>query len=467
MRPFAPRELEARFVLALRALGVANGEIVLVAVSGGADSVALLRLFCAIRAELGLTVFAAHLNHGMRGSASKEDARFVCGLCASLGVPCTLGDSDAPALAARLKTGPEDAARQARYAFLEEARGHVSAKHVALAHHMEDQAETVLLHLARGCGLSGLTGMRGLRGVFVRPLLGEHRETLRSYLTAIGQEWREDETNEDYAYARNLMRGRALPALAALNPNLTETLAGMAERLTVDEQCLCAGAMDIPCRPRRMPYGLCLRAGPLREAHEALRRRALMSVWAELTDNGRVAERLQAYQVEALSTLLGLRSGRSCNLPGGWRGLIGREHLHLLSPACPSDPHEEKPTPLRLEGETRWRGGTLRARPANTGERGNGRRSQVLDGDMLEGAVVRFRRTGDRFRPLGAAGSQPLGQTLIDRGIDRPFRALTPMVASGSRALWLIGMLPAHDAAVTSRTARPIHFSFEGELPWE
>ena len=195
-----------------------------------------------------------------------------------------------------------------------------------------------------------------------------------------------------------------------------------------------------------------------------------MAAWAQGA-GGEALEQLQAPRIEALSALLDLPTGESCNLPGGWRALRGREHLHLLAPECPPDssdsPDSFRAAPLRLEGETRWPGGALRARSAAQGEYGDGLRTQVLDGDALEGANVRFRRPGDRFRPLGAAGSQPLKQTLIDRGIDRPFRRLIPLVARGSRALWLIGLLPAQDAAVTADTRRPIHFTFEGELPWE
>ena len=466
MQPLATHELEARFARALDALGVAPGEGVLVAVSGGADSVALLRLFCAMRAAYSLALHVAHLDHGMRGPASAQDARFVSQLCAALHVPCILGARDVPALAARLKTGPEDAARKARYAFLEEARAGVGARYVALAHHLEDQAETVLLRMARGCGLAGLTGMRAARGAYIRPLLGERRQALRGYLQSIGQGWREDESNADPAYARNLLRQRAVPALEALNPNLAQTLAGMAGRLAVDEDFL-RGLARESLEAKRMPYGLCLRAGPLLGAHEALRRRALMAAWAEHIE-GDVPQPLQAHQVEALSALLGGRAGGSCNLPGGWRGLRGREHLHLLAPEGPPGAPEPMPllVPVQLKGETRWPGGALRARPAQAGETGDGLRTQVLDGDALADAMLRFRQPGDRFRPLGAAGSQPLKQTLIDRGVDRPFRGLIPLVASGSRALWLIGLLPAQDAAVSPRTARPIHFTYEGELPW-
>lgn len=474
MREMTLREahaLEARFARTLDALNVSPEDGVLVAVSGGADSVALLRLFHGLRTGRRPVLYAAHLDHGMRGQASAEDARFVRSLCETLDVPCVLGYRDVPALAARLKTGPEDAARRARYAFLEEARAQTGAKVIALAHHLEDQAETVLLHMARGCGLAGLTGMRPARGEYVRPLLGEHREALRGYLRHIGQDWREDETNADPAYSRNLLRGRILPELASLNANVAEALAGMAERLAVDEDCLRRAALELP-PPKRMPYGLCLPLEGLRGVHEALRRRSLIGAWAGRDAGGaKPDEQLQGAQIEALSALLNGSPGQGCNLPSEWRALRGWTHLHLLAPGRSGDPPKgqaaPRETPLQLEGETRWPGGALLARPAKPGELGDGVRAQVLDGDALEGAVVRFRQAGDRFQPLGAAGSQPLKQTLIDRGIDRPFRALTPMIASGRRALWLIGLLPAQDAAVTGKTTRPIHFAYIGELPWE
>ncbi len=480
-----PHALEARFVLALDALGVALEQGVLVAVSGGSDSVTLLRLFCAVRDRLGLPLCAAHLDHGMRGEAAAEDARFVRVLCDSLDVRCVMGARDVPALSARLHTGPEDAARRARYSFLEEARAQTGMGFIALAHHLEDQAETVLLHMVRGSGLAGLAGMRPVRGRYLRPLLGEHREALRGYLRDLGQDWCEDASNADPAYARNRLRTRIVPELSLLNPNLAASVAGMAARLALDEDCLAQSARCL-ARPERMPYGYCIPIGALRCAHEALRRRALMAAWDGLSPGGvfqskhpaehlvehpaepperQALARLHAGQVAELSALLDAEPGQTCNLPGDWHALRGRNHLHLLSPT--PDPMPNGPTPLLLAGETVWPGGVLAVRPAAPGERGDGIRTQVLDGDLLSGAVVRFRQPGDRFHPLGAAGSQALKQTLIDRGIDRPFRSLIPLVAREERVLWLIGHLPAQDAAVTGRTVRPLHFTYQGELPWE
>ncbi len=467
--------LEARFSGLLDAAGMAPpGSAVLIAVSGGADSVALLRLFCAVRTERKLRLCAAHLNHGIRGDAAAGDAAFVAALCESLAVPCALGERDVPALAALRKAGLEDAARCARYDFLEAARAEAGADCIALAHHAEDQAETVLLHLLRGSGLAGLTGMRPVSGALIRPLLGVHRQALRDYLRDIGQDWREDATNADPSLARNRLRIETLPALAAAAPNLIDRLGGMAARLALDEDCLrqALAALALP-KPRRMPYGACWPVGALGAAHEALRRRALADAWRIVAQDAEEPHRaglrqLEAAHIEALSALLESRRGAACNLPGGWRALRGEAHLHWLAPGEQTEGlYGGQAVPLRLSGETPLPDGSrIVARAALPGEMGDGARTQVLDAALLAGARVRSRRAGDRFHPLGAGGAQALKQTLIDRGVDRPFRQLIPLICAGERVLWILGLLPAQDAAVTARTERAVHFTYDGELPW-
>lgn len=182
---------------------VAPGSHVLAAVSGGADSTALLCLLCEAAKPLRLRVSCAHLDHGLRGERAREDLEFVRALCARLGVPFYEGHADTLALAAQRGGGVEDAARSLRRAFLLDTAREVHADAIALAHHARDQAETVLLHASRGSDLRGLCAMQSRSGPFVRPLLDVEPEALRAYLQKIGQPWREDETNADARFARN------------------------------------------------------------------------------------------------------------------------------------------------------------------------------------------------------------------------------------------------------------------------
>ena len=208
--------MQETFVGRLRgACAVLPGSHVLVAVSGGADSTALLCFFCEIRETYPISVSCAHVEHGIRGAASEGDMRFVKALCEQKNVPFYGGRVDAPGYARAHGCGLEEAARALRYDFLEKTAEAVGTDAIALAHHRGDQAETVLLHAARGSDIRGLCAMRWRRGKLIRPLLDAEPEALRAYLRRIGQPWREDETNACEDYARNRIRRSVLPALAA------------------------------------------------------------------------------------------------------------------------------------------------------------------------------------------------------------------------------------------------------------
>lgn len=197
------------------------GVPVVAAVSGGSDSVALVCAMAALRgrsAEPRQPLVIAHLNHGLRGAAADEDARFVARLAEDLGLACELGRVDLPALAQQAGDGLEAAAREARYAFLEQVAERHSARYVATAHTRDDQVETILHRIVRGTGLRGLAGMTRARSLnasvtLIRPLLAFGRDDLRAYLGEIQQAYRHDATNDDPRFTRNRLRNELLPLL--------------------------------------------------------------------------------------------------------------------------------------------------------------------------------------------------------------------------------------------------------------
>jgi len=204
-----------------------KGRGVLVAFSGGADSTALLVLFCALRSHLDITVAAAHLDHGLRPESAAE-AVAAAAFCRGLGVPFFLKKEDVAGVAARLHCGVEEAGRRARYAFLEEARQACGASWVLTAHHAGDLAEDVLMRLVRGAAWPGLGGMRGVvdepgRHV-LRPLLMQEKAALEAVLTRLGISWQEDGSNASRAWRRNRMRHDVLPLLLAENPSFLESV---------------------------------------------------------------------------------------------------------------------------------------------------------------------------------------------------------------------------------------------------
>jgi tRNA(Ile)-lysidine synthase len=202
-----------------------------VAVSGGADSVALLTLLTKMRAELGVVVSAVHFNHKLRGEASDADEKFVTALAEKLGVALHVGRADVAGKAAREKANLEDAGRRARYGFFERLVEQGVVDVIATAHTMDDQAETVLAHILRGTGIAGLAGIHPVAEHVVRPLLTFRREELRKFLRARKQSWREDATNRDTTRVRARMRKKLLPLLAKeFNPAVIEHVAGLAAR---------------------------------------------------------------------------------------------------------------------------------------------------------------------------------------------------------------------------------------------
>jgi len=227
-----PEEMKRRLAKVLReAEWFRPGLRLAAAVSGGADSVALLTLLAAVRPELGIVLSAVHFNHRLRGRASDADEKFVAALAESLGVTLHIGRSDVAAEARRDRANLEEAARRARYAFFEKIASQQIVDAVATAHTLDDQAETVLAHILRGTGIAGLSGIHRIAGSIRRPLLDFRRAELRSYLRAKKQSWREDASNRDTNRTRARMRKRLLPLLVKeFNRASVEHLAALAER---------------------------------------------------------------------------------------------------------------------------------------------------------------------------------------------------------------------------------------------
>ncbi|MCL2569026.1 MAG: tRNA lysidine(34) synthetase TilS [Oscillospiraceae bacterium] len=213
---------------------IEEGDTVLLALSGGADSVCLARVLLALRGCLGIQVRAAHYNHQLRGEASGRDEAFVCAFCNAFDIPLVVGTGDVAGEAARSGRGIEETAREMRYAFLEATAQALGANKIATGHHADDNVETVLLHLIRGAGIRGLAGIPPQRGQVVRPILALERAEVEAYLSELGQDFVTDATNADMTIRRNALRHQVLPLLRAENPNLAGTVLRQSELLRQD-----------------------------------------------------------------------------------------------------------------------------------------------------------------------------------------------------------------------------------------
>ncbi|MCL1796340.1 MAG: tRNA lysidine(34) synthetase TilS [Clostridia bacterium] len=430
--------LVARVLSELRTRALfSDGQRALVAVSGGLDSMALLHVMLEIREPLQLSVSAAHFEHGIR-TDSDEDARFVRAHCEALGIHCRVGHADVPALASLWRTSLEDAARRARYDFLTMAAAECGAGCIVLGHQLEDQAETLLLHLVHGAGLKGLSSMDVVSDGRVRPFLHTPRAELEAYVAERAIPFRDDSTNTDMRYARNYLRHQVFPLLRRLNPRVSEAMARTAS-IARRADALLDGhtARAIAGRWKRMPYGAFLYLPNLVLSEETAR------VFCGLAG----VPPLDARQTERLV------SRAPCNLPNGWRARFSRERLHLLSAngSGPMPPvHENDFSAVSCDPDTDC----------------DGIRTQVFNTDAIVGAEYRYRREGDVFAPLNGPGTQKLKQTLRDAGIDQPFRDCIPVLARGARILWIVGVKPSAEADNRGAT-RAVRVAYHGDLPWE
>jgi tRNA(Ile)-lysidine synthase len=240
--PSAKNDLPSRLLASLRqASSIHAGDRVGVAVSGGADSVALLLLLLEIRQKLGIVVIVVHFNHQLRGRASDADEQFVAKLAAGLNLDLQTHRADVARLAARSKRNLEDAARRARYEWFSEIAGKKHLTHIATAHTADDQAETVLAHIFRGTGLAGLAGIHSRVDRVIRPLLSFRRAELRGFLRLRKQKWCEDATNRDITRTRARIRRKLIPLLEKqFQPAIVEHLAALADRAQDNEILLAA-----------------------------------------------------------------------------------------------------------------------------------------------------------------------------------------------------------------------------------
>lgn len=398
----------------------ARGKHVLVALSGGADSVALLILLCRARDAGMLRASAAHFEHGMRGAESREDAKFCQSLCARLGVPLALGRTDVPEIARRTGEGLESCARTLRYRFLRETAAALGAELIALGHHADDQAETVLMHLLRGAGPQGIAGMRRLSGDLYRPLIACRKAEIVGFLTEIGQEWREDKTNLVPDNPRNALRHLAIPTLTAVYPGAVPAMARYAEAAAIEDDFV-AHAADAFLEERTKPLPNGHRIDLSGDPEEALLRRALRRLCGPDLKTDKLRE------LVCLETATDIGNGMRAERHGAY--------LYVLRPF-------ERPAAqlINMKGITRLPGiCRLACEDAPPVPERALKQTQVLDREAIDGAVLRTRCEGDRIAPLGMEGTKSLSDYFTDRKLDPPLRDVTPVVARGSEILWVIG----------------------------
>jgi tRNA(Ile)-lysidine synthase len=413
-----------------------SGSRVLVAVSGGADSVALLHLLHRLTPSRHFHLEVAHLDHALRPD-SPADAAHVRELCAQLRVPLHERRIDIAALAKGVRGGLEETAREARRDFLREIAQQRGCDRVALAHQRDDQAETFLLRLLRGAGTAGLAGMRSFDPPFVRPLLPFPREELIAWLASEGLAWREDPSNRDPAFTRNRVRHELLPLLESYQPAIRVRLAELCRQLGDDESDWAARVDAELQRHAEFAAGECrLPCAVLTGASPALAGRLVRAALQQVRGDLR---RLDAGHIRAI---LALASGRrpqgDLSLPGAW---VARRYDQLLLRRLP--PPVPTLAAMTIAGPGHYPLGDGRVLSVDLVERPAGEGGLVVEFDADQVSfplTVRAPQPGDRLHPQGMTGSKKLQDLFVDLKLPREMRQRVALVLGAERLLWVAGL---------------------------
>jgi tRNA(Ile)-lysidine synthase len=465
---------------------------VVVGVSGGADSLCLLHVLCDLAPLLQLSLHVAHLNHGLRPEAA-ADAEFVRDLADALGLPVTLASEDVQGYAYEHRLALEEAARQVRYAFLASTAAAVGASHIVVAHHMNDQAETVLMHFLRGSGAAGLRGMlpimpltdyRALSArassetrdlLLVRPLLAERRTDIDAYCAEQGLVPRMDASNADTRIYRNKLRHHLLPILRGYNPRFDAVLAHTAEVMAGDYELLKRATEDALAAVvvqdqaavssiafhlqlwRDLPVGL--QRATVRGAVIHLRRTLRNINWEHVEHAVRVGREGE--------------TGDSATIAAGLALTVDYRVLRIGPEGdAPhvADPQVGSPVNLLAPGVTELRGGhrvrvVLVPRhelPAEFAENED-RWTVFFDADAVGSTLtLRPRVPGDRFQPLGLGGhSARVNEYMINAKVPAAARPGWPILEGSAGIAWICGLRVDERAAVRGNTERIWHVRFE------
>jgi tRNA(Ile)-lysidine synthase len=484
---------------------LAPGDRVGVAVSGGADSVALLRLLARLRDDLGITLALVHFNHSLRGAESDGDAEFVARLAQTHGLEFLTTREDVGVEAARQRRNLEDMARQLRYAFFDRIVADRRATRIAVAHTADDQAETVLAHVIRGTGLTGLGGIHPVAGSVVRPLLATRREQLREYLRAIDQPWREDSTNRDTTRTRARIREQLLPLLARdFSPAVADHLNQLA-RLAREEESFwealvedsfqalvrkeASNALSIPVDALLHPLKLC--STRTQNAHSAkyndsqplrvLTERLIRRLYAYVRGNRR---ELSAHHVEqVIHVARGAKTGHRAELPGGIivqrnfedltfalapaltpAAVVAHDAASALTPGPQPKPANVAPSNGTAEAANAYEyvvhlplaaattvsipelGKCFRLKLIDWPIAESDTKGDAIDADLLRPPLIlRNWRPGDAYRPHGRRQEQKLRRMFVAGRVCRGDRNIWPVLESAGRVVWARGMPPADD----------------------
>lgn len=443
---------------------IQKGDRIIAGVSGGADSVCLFLLLQEWKEKMDLDLSVIHVEHGIRGDESREDASFVQQLCEEAGIPCKVTAVSAPVFAKEHHLSLEEAARSLRYRAFEEYRQELQSETpekrvlLATAHTRGDQAETVLFHLIRGSSVKGLKGIQSVQSGLIRPLLFAERGDIVAYLKEKNAAWREDPSNTDTTYARNKLRHDVMPVLESICPGAEGHIASAAEDLgeledyletetkTALTKCLTA---EIPLVIKKEPY----------ETYQTLMKRRI--VYEAIAAAAGSKKDIERSHVEAVMDLMENQSGRQLSLPYDVNAQRIYQGVRLVRLHTAAKEQTRGKTPEEMQKLVQMR---VFDRP-NDLLIPKKKYTKWLDYDKIKNSLqVRTRRSGDYLQIDDTGGKKSLKKYLIDEKVPGEERGDLPLLCDGDHVVWVIGRRVSAYYKVTDETKRIIEVLYIGGL---
>ncbi len=445
-------------------------DTIVLGISGGADSVCLLKILARWKEAWGISLRAVHVHHQLRGEEADADERFVRELCENEGIPCRVFHEDVQGMAQREKIGLEEAGRIARYRCFATVCEDVGGGKIALAHHQDDLAETMLHHLVRGTGMAGLCSLKPVSGNRIRPLLCLEKEEILVYLEAAGQPWRTDSSNLEDDYTRNRIRHHVLEELKTeVNPRAVRHMAQLSEELEETRAVLAQVAAEKRRQYVRKSEKGMLLAEELKKEPDLIGRQIVHDLLKEISGKQKDFTRIH---VEAVQELWNRKVGARRDLPYGMQAIRTYDGIYLERKAEKCETRDsEKNAVIQInvhsEGTESFQIGELTLTVSRTardfGEIPEKKYTKWFDYDRIKQTlVIRHRQPGDRICLFDGGGSKKLKDYLIDRKIPAQKRDQLWLLADGSDILWIIGDRISAAYKVTAESQRILQAEIKG-----
>lgn len=444
---------------------------IVIGVSGGADSMALMMVLNGWRQEKKLRLAVVHVHHGIRGAEADADEAYVRKAAENLNLPFFVFHLDIPAIAKKHHLTEEETGRMARYRCFQKVLQEQNLNKIAVAHHEEDQAETVLFQMIRGSMISGLAGMRPVRGNVIRPMLSVSRKEIETYLQDQGIRWRTDSTNQSARYARNRIRHEILPVMEEIHPGAVRHLAMMAADMRDLETEIQRKASDVllECRIRRgRTFEVRIEVPDLKKQSEPVRGEVILRAVEDLTGK---RKDLTRQHIRSVLRLMDQNNGSRVDLP---YGILARKNYSCLVLEKKEEKEKTQVSPPgRLEIQIQpWNSGREIRKPASADseyERQEFEQQEFvkqIDCDRIRNTLqLRFPEPGDVIQINREGGHKKLRPLFTDLKIDQEKRDRIPVVADGHEIVWVVGYRLSEGYKITRHTRKvaEIHYISERE----